>query len=517
MKLVTAQQMRELDRAAIETHGIPSLSLMERAGAAVADAAAIYAARRKGSVAVVCGRGNNGGDGLVAARLLIQRGFDVAVFLLSRASELSPDARASWERLVPLTAHIYELSHPDEIRLHHPVLAGASVIIDALLGTGLERTVEGPLAQLIEYLNVLKRPIVAVDMPSGLSADTGVPLGVAVRATTTVTLGLPKVGLFTGSAADYAGEIVVADIGIPPEEVERLAVQLHVTDGATVRSLMAPRERASHKGTYGHVAVVAGSGGKLGAGYLACMAAFRVGAGLVTYYLPDKAFEKFDARYPEIMCVALPDRGRGHFHADGLKQLLASLERTSVVAMGPAMGTHPETRAFVQGVIASSSLPLVVDADGINNLDTALVARRAAPTVLTPHPGEFGRLTGIAADRIQRERLALARDYAVDHRVTLVLKGYHTVVAMPSGIAYINTTGGPAMASAGMGDVLTGAIAGFIAQGIDVGLAAVAGTYLHGLAGDQAAREIGDRGIVASDVIRRLPGAIRAVTEEERR
>jgi NAD(P)H-hydrate epimerase len=502
MKLVTAQQMQALDRASIDTHGIPSLSLMERAGAAVADVAVDYASRRRGSVVVVCGRGNNGGDGLVAARLLIQRGLDVTIFLMARSSELSPDARANWERLVPLTAHVFELSHPDEIQLHHPTLAGASVIIDALLGTGLEREVTGSLAQLIEYLNVLKQPIVSVDMPSGLSADTGRPLGVAIRAAKTVTLGLPKVGLYTGNAADYAGEIIVADIGIPPEEVERLTAQLHVTDHATVRPLLPPRARTSHKGEYGHVAVVAGSGGKLGAGYLACMAAFRVGAGLVTYYLPEKAFEKFDARYPEIMCEALPDRGRGHFHADGLKQLLTGLEKKIVVALGPAMGIHPETKAFVRGLISSSNIPMVIDADGINNLDAAQVTRRAEPTVLTPHPGEFGKLTGIDTDRVQRERLSLARDYAAEHRVILVLKGYHTVVAEPSGTAHINTTGGPAMASAGMGDALTGAIAGLIAQGIDAGAAAVAGAYLHGLAGDEAARDIGDRGIVASDVIR---------------
>lgn len=515
MKLVTAQQMRALDRAAIETHGIPSLGLMERAGSAVADAAADYAARRKGPIAVVCGRGNNGGDGLVAARLLIERGFEVLTFLLARSSDLSPDARANWERLVPLTARIFELSHPDEIRLHHPLFAGASVIIDALLGTGLERPVEGPLAQLIDYLNILKRPIIAVDLPSGLSADTGEPLGTAVRASKTITLGLPKVGLYAGMSADYTGEIVVADIGIPAEEVQGLAVEQNITDHATVRPMITPRAPTSHKGTYGHVAVVAGSGGRLGAGYLACMAALRVGAGLVTYYLPDKAFEKFDARYPEIMCESLPDRGRGHFHVDGLKPFLTGLARTSVIAMGPAMGTHPETRDFVQGIVASSTLPLVIDADGINNLDVSLAARRTAPTVLTPHPGEFGRLTDIATDRIQRDRLALAREYAAHHRVILVLKGYRTVVAMPTGITYINTTGSPAMASAGMGDALTGTIAGLIAQGIDAGLAAVAGAYLHGLAGDHAAYELGDRGVVASDVIRRLPGAIKEVLKED--
>lgn len=513
MKLVTAKQMRELDRAAIEKHGVPSLELMERAGSAVADAAQDMARKRKGPVVVVCGSGNNGGDGLVAARVLHQRGIDVTAILLTRSSDLSPDARANWERLVPLTAHVFDNMHPDQFAMHHPTFAGASVIVDAILGTGLAREVAGPLAQAIEYLNALHGPIVAVDIPSGLSADTGKPLGVAIRAARTVTLGMPKLGLYVGDADDHVGDITVADIGIPAEEIEALATPLAMTDPALVRQLFAPREPASHKGTYGHVAVVAGSAGKLGAGYLASMAALRAGAGLVTYYLPERSFEKFDARYAEIMCHPLPDRGRGHLHPDGLKDLTDDLAKKNVIALGPALGTADDTRNFVNGLIDATALPLVVDADGLNVLDLARLKRRRAPTVLTPHPAEFGRLAGRSTDEVQGNRVPLAMKFAGENRVHLVLKGHNTVTATADGRLFINPTGNPAMASAGMGDALTGLIAGLIAQGIDSAMAAAAGAYLHGLAGDRAAEDVGDRGVVASDVIKRIPLAMRMTIE----
>lgn len=517
MKLVTSAQMQQLDRVAIEKHGIPSLTLMERAGRAVADIAGEYAGRRKGSAVILCGRGNNGGDGLVVARLLIQDGHEVSVFLMARSTELSPDARANWEQLVPLTTHIYEIGHPDELKFHHPTIAGASVIVDAILGTGLVREVSGPLAQAMEYINAVRRPVVSVDIPSGLSADKGIPMGVAIRANCTVTFGLPKLGLYIGSADEYAGKLIVADIGIPPQEVESLDTPYRVTDPFEIKNWFTPRKATGHKGSYGHVAVVAGSGGKLGAGYLTCMAALRAGAGLVTYFLPQTAFDKFDARYPEIMCEPIPDRGRGHFHPDGASDLIGKLEGKSVLALGPAMGTHDETKALIHAVVGGTDLPLVIDADGLNNLDIAQVRRKPSTTVLTPHSGEFSRMTGIATERIQMERLNLACEFAKRNKVHLVLKGYHTVVAMPDATAYINPTGGPAMASAGMGDALTGAIAGFIAQGMDGRQAAVAATYLHGFAGDMSAREIGDRGIVASDVIRRLPTAIDEVMNEGNR
>jgi len=516
MKLVTSQQMRVLDQAAIQQHGIASLTLMERAGAGVADAAEKYAKKRKGSIVILCGRGNNGGDGLVAARLLIERGYDVSIFMAGRPTDLSADARANWERLAQLTTHLYEVNSQSDLAPHHPVFASASVILDALFGTGLTRELSGLALYLVEYMNALKRPIVAVDIPSGLSADTGKPLGVAVRASCTVTFGRPKLGLFVGDSADYAGAVDVVDIGIPVEEVKKLKTPYHLTDEKIVRAYLKARKPTDHKGTFGHVALVAGSGEKLGAGYLASLAALKVGAGLVTYYLPETSFEKFDSRYSEVMCVSVPDKSRKHFHPDGVKTVAQDLANKSVLAIGPAIGTHDETKAFEREIIGSANIPMVIDADGLNNLDLKQISTKRVPTVLTPHPAEFGRLVGLKTDAVQKDRLDLARKLAKNSNAICVLKGYRTITALPNGAAYINPTGGPAMASAGMGDALTGAISGFIAQGVDPAMAAVIGVYCHGLAGDIAAREIGDRGVVASDVIKRLPAASRQVTQEDR-
>jgi NAD(P)H-hydrate epimerase len=507
--------MQSLDHAAIDGHGIPALTLMERAGAGVADSAYKIAQGKKGAAVVVCGRGNNGGDGLVAARLLIERGLDVSVFLMARSADLSADAKANWERLVPLTTHLYEILSFEDLMPHHPTIAGASVIIDSLFGTGLVREITGPVAQIIEYLNSVKRPIVAVDIPSGLSADKGTPQGISIKANMTVTFGLPKLGLYIGEGGEYTGKVKICDIGIPSEEVEKLDTKFHLTDASMVKESFAPRAKESHKGSFGHVGVIAGSGGKLGAGYLASMASLRAGAGLVTYFLPETAFDKFDARYPEIMCEPIPDKGRSHFHPDGAKTLASKADKLSVVAIGPAMGTHDETRVFEQELIGSLNKPMVIDADGLNNLDLGKLKRKRNPIVLTPHPGEFSKMTGISTDKIQKDRFNLAVEFASQNNVYLVLKGYHTVIATPDGRAFVNPTGGPAMASAGMGDALTGLIAGLIAQGIQADMAAVTGTFLHGLAGDIAEEEIGDRGVVASDVIKRIPKATKKVMKGE--
>jgi len=515
MKLVTSAQMKALDRAAFEKHGIPSLTLMERAGRAVAETAYEFARSRRGSVVVICGRGNNGGDGLVAARHLIKRGLDVSVFLLSRPSELSADARANWENLVPLTTHLYEIIEFENFTVHHPVMVGASLIIDAVFGTGLTREITGQTALIIEYINSLRRPVLAVDIPSGLSADSGSPLGVCIRASKTITFALPKLGLAVGRSSEYVGKLAVADIGIPQQEIDECDTPYFVTDSLMMRNLFSLRKRESHKGSFGHVGIIAGSGGKLGAGYLASMAALRAGCGLVTYFLPQAAFDKFDSRYPEIMCEPVPDKGRGYFHSDGVKTLLEKLENIDVLALGPAIGTHEETRAFQRAVIGSVNKPIVIDADGLNNMDLGQIKRRTAATTLTPHPGEFSRLTGIDTDKVQKNRFDMAIKFAWENRISLVLKGYQSVTALSDGRAYINPTGNPAMASAGMGDALTGLIAGLSAQKIDAEMSAVAGVYIHGLAGDIAAGEIGDRGIVSSDVIKRIPKAIREIMQEQ--
>jgi hydroxyethylthiazole kinase-like uncharacterized protein yjeF len=515
MKLVTASQMQKLDKAAIQGHKIPSLTLMERAGSGVADLAWEHARNKKGAVIVICGRGNNGGDGLVAARLLIEKGAHVEVFITGKSSELSADSKANWEKLVPLTTHIYEISSFEELKYHHPVIAGSSVILDSIFGTGLQRNLAGVYAEIVEYINILKNFVIAVDIPSGLSADTGKALGIAVKANKTITFGLPKIGLHIGESSKYAGTVSVLDIGIPDEEVTKVDTKYFLTDPSELKDLLPKRPSDSHKGKFGHVAVIAGAGGKLGAGYLSSHAALRTGAGLVTYFLPASAFEKFDARYPEIMSEPVADKGRGYFHPDGAMELSHRLKDKTVAALGPAIGTHKETLEFQKQLISTMNLPMVIDADGLNNLDLSQLKRIGSRTVITPHPGEFSRLIKLSTQKIQDNRFSLCLNFAHEHRTNLLLKGHNTIVASPDGTAYINPTGNPAMASAGMGDALTGLIAGFIAQEVKPFMSAVAGAYIHGLAGDIAAEEIGSRGIVASDIIKRIPMALDKIFNED--
>lgn len=514
MKLVTSQEMRGLDRVAIERHRIPSLSLMERAGAGVAEVVRRLLPFGGGTVAIVAGGGNNGGDGLVAARHLLAAGVDVFVVLLAPASGLSPDARANWEQLAPLTSHIVSAAGVAEFAAVGPRLAQSALVVDAIFGTGLARDVSGVAAEAIAAINALGVPIIAVDLPSGLSADTGMPQGAAVRAQVTVTFGLPKRGLVLGEGSAYAGKIEVVDIGIPPEEVAKLAADLELVEPTMFAAHFAKRDPKGHKGDYGHVAVFSGSRGHLGAGYLACLAALRAGAGLATYALPEKAFAKFDARYPEIMCDAIPDGGTAAFHPDGLAAALAAAEMKSALAIGPAIGTEKATREFVNAFAKETKAPLVIDADGLNVLDLEALAGRQAATILTPHPGEMGRLVGIATQQVEADRIGCAVRLARQSGATVVLKGRGTIVATPDGIAAINLTGNAGMATAGMGDALTGVIAAFLAQGMEAKVAACAAVYVHGLAGDLAAAEHGERSLITSDVIKRLGDAMKRISKD---
>ena len=504
MKLVTSRQMRELDTAAIRRGNIPSLNLMERAGFGLAKIVINRSFAKDGRIVVVAGKGNNGGDGLVAARYLIQNGFDVTILLLSASSELSPDSRVNFEQLAPLTTRIISITDLAGFNSHLPELLRASCIVDAIFGTGLEKNVSGLLLAVISAINSLKVPIIAADIPSGLCADTGKPLGKAVHATITATFGLPKIGLYVGEGPGFAGKVEIVDIGIPDGEVDRVDSTLELIEPASFAPHFGKRKTLSHKGTYGHVVVFAGSLGHLGAGYLSCLAALRSGCGLVTYCLPEKAFSRFDARYPEIMCDAIPDEGTARFHPSGLANALSIAQEKNVVAIGPAIGTEKATKEFVNEFVKKLRKPLVIDADGLNVLDLPSVRGRGFATILTPHPGEMARLCGATVSEIQADRIEFATRLAKDNGATVILKGASTVVAMPEGRACINSTGNAGMASAGMGDALTGIVASFIAQGMDIKAACAAGVYFHGLAGDLAVAEHGERAVITSDVIKKL-------------
>jgi len=506
MKIVTSEQMRALDRAAIEKHGIPSLDLMERAGMGLAQVVRPHITAGGGRVLIIAGRGNNGGDGLVAARHLMESGIDVGVIVLSASGGLSEDSKVNLEKLSDVDVKCVEdtASFDEAAR----GIETTALIIDAVLGTGLAREVEGLAARAIDLMNSSGTPVVSADVPSGLASDTGEVLGRAVRAALTVTFGLPKRGFFAGAGPDHVGEISIVDIGIPAEETSGIDSDLELITPDDFIGAFRTRRRASHKGSFGHVAVFAGSKGHLGAGYLASLAALRSGCGLVTYCLPESAFAKFDARYPEVMCDALPDGGSGAFTEAGLDRALEISSGKGAVAIGPAIGTADGTAGFVNSFLFKSGAPCVVDADALNVLDVDGLTHRHAAAVLTPHPGEMARLMGAAAEEIQADRTGFARALADRTGAVTVLKGSMSVVAEPRGVAWINPTGNPGMASAGMGDALTGMIASFIAQGIDALTAARAAVYLHGLAGDMAAVEMGQESVTATEVIARIGRAM---------
>lgn len=509
MRVLDTARMREADRRTIDEIGIPSIVLMENAGRAVAGAIeARFAAPARGRLAVLCGRGSNGGDGLVAARVLAERGAAVAVVLLGRGEDVRGDARTNLDVARRLGLPVAEA--PDEAAWEacRPEVAAADLVVDALVGTGLRAPLEGLPAAVVADVNAAGRPVVAVDLPSGLSADTGACIGASVEARVTVTLGAPKIPLVVSPAADRAGEMVVADIGIPARVVDELAgprVELLTRDA--LRAHLPARARDAHKGDCGRIVVVAGSPGKTGAARLAGTGALRSGAGLVTVATPASCVGPI-AAVPEYMTAALPETGDGTVRSTAVEVVLGL--GADVVAVGAGLGVGPEPRALVRALVERVPTPLVLDADALTVLagDLGVLAlRRDRVTVATPHPGEMARLAGTTVGAVQADRLDAARRFATEHGVHVVLKGARTVIAAPSGGVRINASGNPGMATGGTGDVLTGVVAAWLAQIEDAEAATSLAVHLHGLAGDLAAQRIGETALVAGDVADRLGAA----------
>ncbi|MGD0218368.1 MAG: NAD(P)H-hydrate dehydratase [Desulfobaccales bacterium] len=516
MKLLTAAEMRELDRRAIAEVGIPSLVLMENAGRSTYQVLRREFPELAGEVAVLAGRGNNGGDGFVVARCLANAGTPVAVFLLGRRDQVGGDARVNLEILAHQGLEVVEVLEESHLQAALHRLARASLIVDALLGTGLNSPVTGLLASLISQVNHLKRQVLAVDLPSGLSADTGEALGVAVQAEVTVTCGWPKIGLVMASGRDYVGRLWQADLGMPPDLAREAQVSL--AEARELRALLPSRPWDSHKGTFGHLLVLAGSEGKTGAAALASRGGLRAGAGLVTLGVAESLNDIMEVKVTEAMTLPLPQaEGARALGGRALQPIEDFAGRCAAVALGPGLGTHPETRELVRTLVQRLERPMVVDADGINALAgdeerqkekgkrKKFTLGAAGPRILTPHPGELARLLGCSTEEVQSRRLALARETAGQYGVVLVLKGAQTLVAAPDGRLSLNPTGNPALASGGTGDVLTGLIGGFLAQGLSAWDAARLGVYLHGLSADWFAARHGPRGLVAGDLLSLFP------------
>ncbi len=510
--VVTAQEMQELDRRTVAECGIPSLLLMEHAGTeAVREMAAAFPALDRSGVVLLCGGGNNGGDGLVMTRHLLDRGVQAEAFLLASRDEVRGDARTNLEILERLGAAPREIREPAQLSAVAERLARADLLVDALLGTGTRGAARGLQAQAIELLNAAGRPVVAVDIPSGLAANQVEVPGPAVRAALTVTFALPKRCLLLYPAAACAGAVRIVDIGIPRRLCRAAAHRLHLLEAEDAAAAFPARDPAAHKGTFGHVLVIAGSVGKSGAAALCGLAAQRAGAGLVTVAVPQSLNDILEVKLTEVMSVPVPETEARTISQEALAPLCRLAEGKSSVALGPGLGTHPSTRQLVREFLAACPVPVILDADGLNALagDPDALARAAGPLVLTPHPGELSRLLGRPREEILADRVTIAQEAAVRLRLTLVLKLARSIVADPGGGATVNPTGNPGMASGGTGDVLTGLIAGLVAQGREPTLAARAGVYLHGLAGDLAAQALGEEALLAGDLLDRVPEAIR--------
>ena len=510
--LVTAQQMRELDRLTIES-GTPGHVLMERAGAgATAALLKAFPQVRKKPVLVFAGKGNNGGDGFVIARLLKNEGVACEVVLTAKKDEVKGDALRNLKAFARMRGRISEVTATEQLGAVRKKLSGCGLVVDALLGTGLSAPVRGLMAELIDLINASRVPVVAVDTPSGLDSDRGVPLGTAIRASLTVTFGYPKIGLLYASAKTAVGRLETVDIGIASEALTTVNPQTMLLTQESVGALVRPRTLDAHKGDFGHLLVLAGARGKSGAALLSGGAALRVGTGLVTLAGPSSLNAIFSSVLVEAMTVPMPERHDGSL-ALNENAVADAVQGKSAIAFGPGIGVSSDTIGLTQWLLLNSTIPLVIDADGLNCLATDLAVLREArvPVILTPHPGEMARLVKTSNAEVQSQRLEVARTFALQHHCYLVLKGSRTVIAAPDGRAWVNPTGNPGMASGGMGDVLTGIIGGLLAQGYAPERACQLGVFLHGFVGDRAADEKGEVGILARDLIDRLPSGIRAL------
>lgn len=516
MHLVTAAEMREMDRLTMESFGLPGRVLMENAGRGAArvlmDACPDI---REKSVAVVAGRGNNGGDGFVVARYLAGAGVKTAVYLLSEKDRLTGDALANFQLLSSLDIPVMEITDETALERAKAGMEPCDVFVDAILGTGITSDVRGIFRSMIDYINGLKRFVVSVDIPSGLHAESGFPCGTCIRADHTATFAFPKIGLVLLPGIVYTGRLHVVDIGIPDHIVAMAPPRHHLLTPEFLKARVRPRSWDAHKGRTGHVLAVAGSPGKTGAAALSAMAALRTGAGLVTLGVPERLNPIFESLLPEVMTAILPETPGGFHTHRSLETVLSLVAGKTCLALGPGLGTDPDTVRLVQDLVRQCPVPMVVDADGLNAVaqDPKLLMQKASEIILTPHPGEMARLAGVTPADIQKDRVHAARTFAETYRVHLVLKGARTLVAHPDGHVDVNPTGNPGMAAGGMGDVLTGVVAGLLAQGYSPEDASRLGVFLHGMAADQAAEQ-GPVGFTATDVMNALPRALSALAGE---
>jgi hydroxyethylthiazole kinase-like uncharacterized protein yjeF len=516
MKALTAAEMREVDRLTTERFGIPGLALMENAGTGIAEfMQRRFAPIERRRIVVLCGKGNNGGDGFVVARKLREMGADPKVFLFASPDEMRGDAavnRKRWQE----GGGVHVVGAPSDFTTVQTAVGAAAIIVDALLGTGARGATRGILRQAIELINHRRRDqsVVAVDIPSGAPSDMSELPGPAVEADYTVTFTSPKIGMLSGKVNECCGQLVVRDIGSPWELIEEIGKgNVRWSEPREFPEFAIPRKPQGHKGDYGHALVVAGSVGKSGAAVLASWAALRAGAGLVTVAIPEPILPIVAAHTPEVMTEPLPATEAGSISLRSIEHdyFVSLLKGKKVLAIGPGLSTHSETQNFVRSVAGKREIPIILDADGLNAFAGRAeeLKNSQGNLVVTPHPGEMARLLGCTTEEVQSRRMELAKKSANEWNCCVILKGHQTITAAPDGSIWINSTGNPGMGTGGTGDVLTGMLAGLTAQHGESPWAKVLsfGVYLHGLAGDLAYAESGEAPLMAGDVVRSIPRA----------
>ena len=514
MKIVKPEQMGEVDKFTINEIGIPGIVLMENAAVSVVNEVLGMLPDLSGRrIIVLAGKGNNGGDALAVARHLYNKGIDVRTFLLAKKDEVKGDAETNLKILENMGIDIVEFISEGQFPELENVLEKADIVVDGIFGTGLKGNVRGIPARLIDIVNSSLKTVVSIDIPSGINGENGKIMGCCIRASSTVTFALPKIGLLVHPGCEYTGKIVVADIGIPQKAIEHFQINTQILSKCEVSSLIPVRSKDANKGSFGRVFIISGSKGMTGAGCLTAKAALRSGAGLVYIGVPSSLWPIYASSTTEAITIPLDDDGNGRLSHSLIDKIDTIIEKKDVIAIGPGLSVNDAIIEIVESIIKKARVPLVIDADALNAIstDVSVLKHLKVPAVLTPHPGEMSRLTGIDIAYIQKNRLEVAREFAARWNVITVLKGSRTIVAKPDGTLFLNTTGNPGMATAGSGDVLTGIIASLIGQKMIPEDAAVAGVYIHGLAGDEACGKKGECGMIAGDIVEELPGTLRSL------
>jgi ADP-dependent NAD(P)H-hydrate dehydratase / NAD(P)H-hydrate epimerase len=515
MKIVSAKTMARLDEETIKRHNISAEVLMARAGRSVSDCVMDTIKKNKlvPSVVLFAGKGNNGGDAFVAARFLHKAGIQPTTILLTNEKSLASEALLNFSRLKEAGGDIFPALSINDLKPLESRLQDCSIIVDGILGTGIRGEVTGFFADVIKFINSLEKFVVAIDIPSGMNGNDGILDGVCVNANVTVTMGLPKQGFFEKKSLNYLGKLTVADIGIPNELIEYAESHADLITKKDVQVLFPKRKRISHKGDYGRLMALCGSRGYTGAGCLVTQAAMRCGTGLAYLMVPESLNAAMEAKLTEVITIPIPETSAGTPAYKALDIVLEKLSQCNVAVVGSGISINPDTARLVRGVLMNSNAPLVLDADGINCIskEKTLLKNYKGDCIITPHIGEFARLTGSTNEEVLENPCSMASEFAKEYGITVVLKSAQTVVASHDGKVFVNITGNAGMATAGTGDVLTGIIASLVGQGLSPLDAACLGVFLHGTAGDIAADKYGEASLIASDLIDSLPVAIKNI------